>query len=435
MQIRLEPSINQWPKPTADRPIWTGHQLSLFHPGIVTKYFAAHAVSSDSGVAYHNIVVDQDVYDPLTITLPRRDGDRLSIRQFSLGRVAADVPVGMQPPLGVTDVQRRLGELPADAGVDGDRLAAAFSQTQTPPSLAVQMDAVLRRLLPSYAAAAPSAFASRLLADEANVIGSMLHDAPRCAELYNDAVRQFPGAGMSRMVIEPIRVEVPLWVLRWMKPRQRVYVDIADSVPIFVTGDGEPVVPSHEVTLAPRALLMTAMLRRPGRASLFIHGTGGWNYDRITEHWWQNWQGQTLAPMALATADVFLDFEHVPVNPPEVLRQAVWRAHHLPHNLDRALKLPGAGDGRLVAEKRQLLKHMDDDRDKKRRRAAFERVHAINAALAAQHPGAIAAAKHGVEQARIGVTNRTIAGKRDWSFLLYPDAKLETLRAMIQSHV
>lgn len=410
----------------------------MFHPGIVAKYLAAEAVSSSArgsaaapgSVAFHNIVVDQDVYDPLTLALPRRDpgdGDRLVAEKFSLGETVADVPVGMQPAVGVAEIRRRIEQLPADAGIDRRALRDAFVGTDRLPSLAAQMDAALRGLLPAYAAASPSAFASGLLRDEAGVVDRLLHDAPRCAKSYNDAVKRFPGAGMSQMSIQPDRVEVPMWALRWMKPRRRVYVDIADSEPMFITEDGEPL--GEDATLAPRAMLMTALLRRPDGCALFIHGTGGWNYDRITERWWGDWRGQTLAPMALATADVFLEFEGVPVGSPEDLRQAVWYAHHLPHNVDRELGL--AADDPRVRAKRELLEHMDDDRDKARRRSAFELLHRLNAELAEQHPGAIAEAGRAVGRSRVGVENAAVAGRRDWPFLLYPAGRLDTLRDRI----
>lgn len=431
IQPRLEPSIDAWPTPTADRPIWTGHQLSLFHPGIVAKYLAADAVSAQVGVSFRNIVVDQDVYDPLRLTVPGRDAaapKRLRSQTLTLGRIQPEIPVGMQPAVSFEQIEQQLTRWPADCGIDVARLREAFVGSDTRRSLAAQMDVAMRQLLPSFAAAEPSAFASELLHDELELIERLLHDAPRCARLYNAAVKQFPEAGMKPMGVEPDRVEVPLWALRWMKRRRRVYVDVADSSPMFITDDGEPLALESEGTmLAPRALLMTALLRRPDRSSLFIHGTGGWAYDRITERWWRDWRDEILAPMALATADVYLDFDDVPHGPPETLRQAIWRDHHLSHNLDRVLGL----DHAWVHEKRELLQHMDDDRDKARRRAAFQRVHQINRDLAAQHPEVLAEAQRAVEDARLGVANAAIARKRDWSFLLYPPEKLETLRQRI----
>ena len=476
MHLRIEPPIDQWPTPTARRPIWTGHQATLFHPGILAKYAVADQVSQAAdgtggavgagggrggGVPMAQVLVDQDVYDPLTLRVPCRDGGggargggrggargggRLRVATVSLGGNgpasgggevggAGGVAVGMRPPVRAAVVARGLAAWPADAVVqpDVERWMTAFSQAEAESeNLATQMDGVLHRLLPGgelsahpgrpvYGVGTP---ASTLLQREAPLLDTLLHDAAACARHYNTAVASHPGAGMTPMSREPDRVEVPLWALRWNKPRQRVYVDTADTTPIFITPDGEPL--GGDVTLAPRALLMTALLRRADRCALFIHGTGGWAYDRITEQWWHAWQGGKLSPMALVTADMYLDFGDVPSNGPAGLAHAVWHAHHLPHNVDRVLSLDAAHP--TVRAKRELLAAMDDDRDRKRRRAAFHLLHRLNAELVEAHPEAMAEAERAVERARIGLANAAIARRRDWSFLLHDADQLAGLR-------
>ena len=432
MRVLTEPPLSDWPTPHARRPIWTGHQLTLFHPGILAKYLAAAAVSARAGVPAAQVAVDQDVYDPLTLRIPVLNGQVLSTRTLKLasGDVVPTVPVGMQPPVradAVAQILHRGWTTAAAVRLDRDRLTSAFSEAEKEAeTLAQQMDGVLFRLLNEILPGSyvPSVMASGLLEQEAELLDALLTDAAASARAYNDAVRTFPKAGVSRLTVEPDRIEVPLWALRWKSARRRVYVDIADTQPMFITEDGEPI--AEDTTLAPRALLMTALLRRPARCSLFVHGTGGGVYDRITERWWQAWRGEKLAPMAVVTADLHLDFD-APVNDAATLRRAVWRAHHLPHNLDRELGL----DSTPAREKQELVKHMDDDRDKKRRRAAFALIHQINAELAAAHPEALAAARHDLEAARHGVANAAIARRRDWSFLLYRPEQLETLRAAL----
>jgi len=445
MQIRLNPPTWNAGPGQSDR-IATGHQVTPFHPGILTKYIAAFATYG-SGLPLINVVVDQDAYDPLIIDVPRRDGDRLTVKKLRLAKIQPDVPVGCQPSADVEEIRQNLDRLPDDTPIPRDRLLEAFlpptadqpgrADRAEPATLAGQMARVLTVLMTPWipiqhqTTASRSlwvkhTFASRLLQSHGqSLVEALRDDAQNAAKFYNQAVRKFPEAGMSLMRIEPDRVEVPLWRLRWGRPRERVFVDLADTRPIFTNEAGDEI--ENRAELAPRALLMTAVMRSPAMSDLFIHGTGGWNYDRITEAWWQRWRGETLSPMALATADVFLDFDDVPHGPPEVLERAIWHAHHLPHNLDRQLNLTSA----LVHEKQKLLAYMNDDRDKQRRRAAFQRIHQINRELSDQHPKAIAQAQRAVERARVGVDNAAIAGKRDWPFLLYPPEKLETLRDRI----
>ena len=502
MHLRIEPPTQHWPIPTARRPIWTGHQATLFHPGILAKYHAAAAAArvaglagaslqsvgqhpadgggagGGGGVGVAQVLVDQDVYDPLRLRVPTREGDRLGVQTVSLdggkptGSTAAveGVPVGMRPPVATTRIAAGLKAWPGHAAFrpDSARWLEAFDQARREAdTLAQQMEGVIARLLPGGAMSdhpGPAVYgggvpASTLLQREQPLLDRLLHDAARCVRHYNAAVAQHPAAGMSRLSVQPDRVEVPLWALRWMKPRRRVYVDLADHQPLFITEDGEPLGPG--VTLAPRALLMTAILRRPDRCALFIHGTGGWAYDRITEDWWRAWHADQpptaatekrdpapahrvigapgprrtaadrpadagkLAPMAVVTADLQLSFDQVPVNGRERLRDAVWFRHHLPHNLDRVLDLD-PGDPRVRA-KRELLATMDQDRDKPRRRAAFTLLHRLNEELAQRHPDALADAERSVAAARAGLANARIAGRRDWSCLLYPPASLAEL--------
>jgi hypothetical protein len=74
---------------------------------------------------------------------------------------------------------------------------------------------------------------------------------------------------------------------------------------------------------------------------------------------------------------------------------------------------------------------MDDDRDKARRRAAFEALHAINDRLVDEHPQALAQADEQLSEAQMGLSNGAVADRRDWCFGLYPPRKLEALARAI----
>ncbi|MEE9211546.1 MAG: hypothetical protein V3U29_02730, partial [Phycisphaeraceae bacterium] len=168
-------------------------------------------------------------------------------------------------------------------------------------------------------------------------------------------------------------------------------------------------------------VMLTAVVRTIG-CDLFIHGKGGAVYDRVTQQWWQDWLSEQLAPIAVVSADVELDLD-VPMADAAAVDRAAWWAHHLPHNLDRALDL----DGAAVRRKRQLLAQMNDDQDRTRRAAAFAELHRINAAFAVEHRDAINEAQDQLDQVRIGAANRKIADRRDWCFALYRPRQLDAL--------
>jgi len=435
MRVRVQPAPGDWPLPSDDRPIVTGHQQTLFHPGILAKYLAAEAATRGNAGCCWQVVVDQDVYEPLALDLPVVEGDRLRSQRVRLGRAVPDVPAACQPPTAFERIARVLAELdwPGDAAVKRDGMLAAFEGTDaSADTLARQAWLANEALMHEISIDTPQPeFASELLQapDHAWVVEALLHDAARCADLYNRAVRQYPGAGIAALRVERFLIETPLWALRWMQPRRRVFVDVADREPIFVTDDGQPV--GDAATLAPRALLMTALMRLPRRCAAFVHGTGGWSYDRITERWWGDWRDQTLAPMTLATADVRMDFG-VPLNDRSALAHAVWARHHVRHNVDRQLDGQRAGDAaELISRKHDLLAHMDDDRDRARRRAAFEEVHQINAQLRDRFPRVVEAAQDAVTRAQHGLANQATAARRDWFFGLYPSARIAALRQAV----
>ncbi len=405
------------------RLIATGHQAQLWHPGILAKDIALSLAAERLGTQRLHMIVDQDANEAWRLEAPFVDGDELKVKSVLLADQKPGVPTGFQPPAEVSQLKDRLAGL--DSGLTGV-LEGALDNLSGCDTLAEQIAVVLSRLKKPYAGAVPVMMVSDLagLAVYESALSRMLNDAHRCATLYNRAVADHPQAGMTPMVVGRELVELPLWAVRWNETRQRVFVDMADSVPLFVYDDGEPI-DREAVTLLPRALLLTAVMRR-FFCDLFIHGTGGLVYDKVTEAWWETWAGEALSPMAAVTADVFLDLG-APVADRAELDRVVWRMHHLPHNLDRVLSL----NGEAVQRKRELLEHMDDDRDKIRRRTAFRELHQVNRELGEQNPQAMASARRALDMAKAGVGNARIARRRDWCFALYPPDSLHALCAVL----
>jgi len=415
--ITASPPASDWPALARGLPVWTGHQPRFWHPGILAKYVAADramTAAGDTTTPLNHVVVDQDVQDPFALNVPVRRGDALTAVTLKLGPIRIDVPTGRQPAVEVRDPQLPDGTDPrAAAGVQ--RIVHALREAEDAPTLARQVTAALETLLaPHLARPLRHHFATDLQwrNDFKQATHNLLHDAQRSIHHYNRAAAHDPGAGIASLHRDPHLVELPLWHVPLNAPRQRVYADLADTKPLLTVEDGTPLDPAAD--LAPRALLMTALLRRRNDCGLFIHGTGGGGYDQITERWWQAWRNEALAPLAVATADRRLHFD-APVHTPADHQRAVWHAHHLPHNPDRVLGLTGP----RVDEKHRLLARMHDDRDKPRRRAAFQRLKAINAELCTQNAPAIRDAAASVQRTRRGVTNAAIARRRDWPFPFY----------------
>jgi hypothetical protein len=436
----------------------SGHQATVWHPGILAKDLAAVGLARRvNGYAVH-LVVDQDEHPVWRLQVPRREGDRWRAAVVNMGRSGepgdghpralgtgagevAGVPTGMQPPVAL----RRSGvgvldEVVADASAADWRGARTLAQQAT-----VVLDGLRRRLVDRPIACV---FTSQLAQSESfrELVEHMVRDPRRCARRYNAAVSPVPRAGLAPMGVTVDRVELPLWSCRWMRPRQRVYADPAPGSSggwRLVDSDGRAV---DAADLRPRALAMTGLVREALAAGggLFVHGAGGWVYDRATERWWDQWRERELAPMAMASADMRLELEGPRATRGDVAR-AVWWKHHLPHNVDRALsgQVPeasaaaglGGRDAELAGQKAGLLRAMGADRDAQRRAGLWRELRAVNRELAERHPALLAEAKARVERVRVGLANAAVASRRDWPMACYPAGALRALRDRIERGV
>lgn len=412
----------------------TGHQAWLWHPGILAKDIAASLYAAQHDADVFHLVVDHDPVESFKLDLPLKEGDRLESVSVALAPVNPDVPPCAQAALPRVRLEQGLREIKVRFGrhlaCGLNQLESAITGAVDTPTLGEQVAQITASLLRPYAGHIPMRLSSMLSHEErfASLVQQMLRDARACIGHYNREVAAHPAARVSPLIESIDRVELPLWAIAWGQPRRRVFADLSDGVPALALENGDALDPAKGAyTLAPRALLMTAYLRS-GACDLFIHGKGGGEYDRITEQWWREWTGQELAPMAVVSADVRMDFQ-APVADPKAVEHAVWLCHHLPHNIERELDGDAPAVDHIAAERKQeLLSLMKQDRDGRKRAAMFREIHAINQGLVSRHPRLIEAAQGDLERARVGVANSVVARRRDWCFALYPPSMLNDLR-------
>jgi hypothetical protein len=253
----------------------------------------------------------------------------------------------------------------------------------------------------------------------------MRADPRACALAYNAAVSEFAEAGIAPLKVDDADgiVELPLWHIRTAPekiggvivregPRRRIFA--ADLAALDVT------------ELAPRALLMTAMLRLAG-CDLFIHGTGGGGYDRITDLWIQAWLGFTLAPVAVVTATLLLPLGSSPVSVDEIDR-AAWLAHRARH--DPAL----LGDDRAAQQKADLVAQIRARKGARTDRGLlFARLRALLEAQRTAHADRIAKFDRDAAAAGESRADAAIRAERTWAFPLYPEPELARLKQSIEN--
>lgn len=426
--------------------IMTGHQAQFWHPGILAKYLAADAFArrTDSQVAW--LVVDQDINDAATIRLPVRDSATNSLHaktwRSSAATASEEVPTGRRrgsPPTTLPELGATESFAAACIAPGLDQIRAALAARGGEPSAAAQIamanaDLLATRLnlhgqtVLSLAISSTTAFAE--------LIDRIRRDPNVCIETYNRAVAAHP-----RERIQPLRMhsadnrgpELPLWHTPpgFNASRRRVHVEDLKNIP------------AHE--LAPRALLMTGLLRALG-CDLFIHGTGGGGangpdqsapaahegYDRITDDWFRDWLGWTLAPVAVATATLHLPIAYQGPTADD-LRRATWLAHAAEHE-PALVGGPSEKRTRFVSAIREAKRvRRATPQSSNSPRAMYKQMHAWLADQRAAHTHQLTELKAQASTAAERLTDAQIAHDRTWAWPLYEDDQLAALKRSVDS--
>ncbi|MBO6512909.1 MAG: hypothetical protein JJ974_02945 [Phycisphaerales bacterium] len=422
-ELRFQPAIDQWARafdPPRAQPliqartqlglpvdvpiIASGHQPTVFHPGIIAKLIALDQLAKISGAHRLWIVPDQDIVDPALIRMPHGSGNDLEVRELRLGGSTVVAPAALTAPI----------EMDPDLPQELESLAQWISGYEHEDSLAKQFSsAIIAMICEQLDLDQPTILYASELMDSvgSELLDPMLDDPKSAIRAYNTAAERYPDAGVRPLSIDTSRIELPFWRLG-SDSRSEVFVD--------------PTHP-HELDrsrLAPRGLAMTAIMRLL-LCECFIHGTGGYLYDQITTDWIQDWLGQPLAPIVGASADVYLDLE-LPETPS--VDHAVWRAHHARHT--PAMLSDPAAD----AQKRELVGSIQDAKDLGDRPLAARRFRELQDLLGRvrkQHAQELEALDQAVEMARSSQHLLDLARDRTWAFPLYTDQQLEQLKASI----
>ncbi len=433
--LSIEPPIERWPDlarrwwapddatraasrgalslPT-DRPIvMTGHQAEVWHPGILAKFLAADAAATDARAAW--LIADQDDNDATTLTIPVRDARGVLVRErLSLGAAAGPTrPTGAMGPIRAEPTTRNRPALESVArGIDA--IGRALDDASGEGTLARQFAAALTSLASAWLRPAPTIFATELHRTPAfaELIDRMRADPAGAVEAYNRAAGESLEAGVGPLERTAGRIELPLWRIRPEEARTRVYAHELDGI-----DPGE---------LAPRALLMTAIVRM-ALCDLFIHGTGGAAYDRVTERWIGAWLGRPLAPAVLATADVLLPLHEAEVTRGDVAA-ASWRAHRARH--DPSL----VGEPSLAARKDALVGAIAAaPRSSRQRAERFRDMHEMLASYRTDRREELRRLDRQAGRARQALASREVARDRTWPFPLHDAGAMRALRDAIDA--
>lgn len=402
--------------------IATGHQTLLWHPGILAKYLAVHSFARTGDFAAANLIVDQhaDGFGDFEIPVRRGDGS-LVVRRMHLTTPQPGVPMGLHEPFTPPrPFQRITGVLPSVA--EGVQLIyEKVYAHRDAVSAARQMAAALEDMMHPWVDPMPSVTASELLETTfARALLTKMADDPwHCTRCYNQAVVEHSDAGIGTLLVRDDYVELPLWRIR--EDGRRMHAYDGDVQMWLVQNEASP-------KLMPRALLLTALIRL-GMCDLFVHGTGGANYDRVMEQWIESWLGVKTSSIAVVSATLHLpladhDEEEIDI---EQARRSLRRAWHDPESASSTSSRPGPLKRELLGELASKPYGSSD------RRAAFFHMHERLGTFRDDRRESIDAIGAAYEQARLRSENSDIASRRTWAFPLYEKEAIDTLAQQVES--
>jgi hypothetical protein len=423
--------------------ISTGHQAGFWHPGILAKLMAVDAVVDNLGrerASTLHLVVDQDDNDCAGIAVPFRESDgvlyavRAPIVMLQDGAWTFHTPYG-------SHLERPTGETPALEPIDAARLVisdelvrkvgrpaldsipASLRQIESllrghtnESSLAIQMAGAVSDALEAWLPRPLTLRASGLLGTTfGTAIIELIRDDPAaCARAYN-AVVAGGGGDVRPLAGQGSHWELPLWRIDDDRRRQPVFSsELASTDP---------------ARLRPRALLTTAIMRLVV-CDLFIHGRGGFDYDKAMEKWIRGWLDLPVCPMTMATADLYL----FPADEGPVFEFDIEEAEHA---FRHVLHDPASGDDRNISnEKAAYLAAIDAaPRHSRARREVFLQYHGWLETARNTHKLQIEHHRDELARIRRLAANEEIVARRDWAFPLYPREVLDQLNRTIRARI
>lgn len=405
-----------------DRPIvMSGHQPTIWHAGILAKALAAEAVADAARADSVWLVADQDPEHAAELRHPYLGADAVwssaTIHlRGDIGSLPHDIAACSLPAQRPPDSSPRLPDGTLEsvrAGVA--RVLQALTRHADAPDAAHQAALAARDLLTDLMRPPRMIFASALASTSLfrSMVDQMAREPDRVVLAYNRAVAQRPHAGIAPLKLDDLQdvYELPLWGIEPGQARRRIYA--------HDMGEVDP------RSLAPRALLMTGILRWAA-CDLFVHGIGGGQYDPITEQWLGEWLGARLAPAVVASADVRLPIQTRTAGIHELAR-AQWRLHRARHD-PGMLGEPNAAEQKnalveRIASRRAAGEHPLDD---------YRALHRLLDEVRSRRADELEGFAREVGRAERDLASAAVAQDRSWPFPFHDPEILAALRRAIR---
>lgn len=366
---------------SADAPIFiTGHQPTIFHPGVWFKNFVSGGLARCRGGTAVNLLIDSDTVGNPVLRVPGGTLRSPTTQIVAFDSSIQEIPYEEQPILdeslfGSFDgrVCEQLSSL-IDNPLLREYWPLVTARGRATCNLGLSLAQgrhLLERQMGLATLEIPQSQVCRLPAAHW-LIAYLLTELGRFREVYNESVRQYRKVNRIRSLNHPVPelaaddgwTEAPLWVWRSDRPRRRgLFVrrvnnelELSDhrgwrfSIPSSRDGDVGPTADALDqlaqrgVKIRTRAL-STTLLARLLLGDVFLHGIGGAKYDQLTDALFQQFFGLEPPRFMVLSATIKLPLPREEITP-EDLRRADQMlrdlAYHPEHHVDPSKLAPDA---------------------------------------------------------------------------------------------
>ena len=454
--------------PLADRSerqiVMSGHQPSLFHPGVWFKNFVLSHLAEQFQCIGLNLVVDNDICESASIRVPR------SVDEYA---TTVTVPFD-QPAVAIPFEERALIDVETFASF-GDRAASAiqpfvddpivrqlwpntlatakqFGQAGTQPRLGSVVAAGRHRLESNVGLKTLELPVSRVAETEpfSLFVAHVIQNIGLFQEIHNDCLLDYRELYRIRSHSHPVPklaassgwLETPFWIWQTNFPaRRRLFVRLAPGTIALTDREhwrweteigslptGLQELAQTGVKIRPRAL-MTTMFCRLLACDLFIHGIGGAKYDQLTDLIAARFFGVRLPEFFTISATYRLP-TGADLRLPEKLAAVRQQLREFEYHPEKLVESPDRDAQRLIRTKRQLVCTPVKKSDRRHRHQGIVE---CNRALRRYVQPQIDELQQQLRKLPAQIRASRIFGSREFSFCLFPESTVGNLHQSLNT--
>lgn len=440
-------NLNSQPSPI----ILSGHQPTLYHPGIWFKHFVLDALAERiRGIPIH-LIIDNDLAGTAAVKVPQHFGQEVRTGAIPIDREHVEVPFEARKIVDRDYFEAFPDRLrPALPMIDAPIVEALWRESVEMDNFGQALAARRHRFEARAGLQTLEVPLSHLCQTESfsTFVSQLIMRAYEFASVHNQTLAEFRQQHRIRsrahpfpeLQIEEDWIEVPFWIWERDDPRRRrlfcrqvageVVLSDREKIEVRVPNQGLPTelltVMKNGLAIRPRAIT-TTMYARLFLGDWFLHGLGGAKYDELTDlliqHFWR------IPAPAFGVATATFRLPNTPYIPDlEVqlsdLENTIRRMQQQP---DRFID-PGDGAAEeLVLDKQKLIREKDSFVDQKSFRKAVAELDQQLREHMLPKIEVLSQERQHLEQSQ---TANRIWGARDYSLACFPLTLADDLREL-----